>query len=340
MKTGARPELSQFERGRIIGLLECGLSKAEVARRVRHSRCAVRYAWNKWKAENACDNLPRPGRPRLTNDRDERMLVKCVRNNRFVPYRILAANFAVKVSRVTFNRRALQFGYNSRRPLIRIPLSPSHRQSRLKWCKERINESQAYWNTIMFSDESRFNLDFHDGRVRVHRKISDRFNEECIAQHDRYGGGSVMVWGAIGYGFRSRLLFIDGNLNAVRYVTEILNVEVFTLLHTKPNIIFMHDNARSHTAFVSRNALKEAGIVMLPWPARSPDLNPIEHVWDILGRRVSSSYDHPPATLHQLRQRLSEQWNKLSDEECNNLIESMTTRIKECVSKNGGHTHY
>lgn len=203
-----------------------------------------------------------------------------------------------------------------------------------------MNEGIAFWSNIVFSDESRFNLDFHDGRIRVHRQVSERYNEQCITQHDRYGGGSVMVWGAIGYGFRSRLIFIDGILNAQRYVEEILDVEVFPMLHTKPGLMFMHDNARPHTAFISKIALEKAGIVMLPWPSRSPDLNPIEHVWDILGRRVSSGYDYPPATLQQLRQRLSEQWNELTHDECCCLIESMPKRINECASKKGGHTYY
>lgn len=84
-----RHETCQFERGRIVGLLECGLSQVEVAQRVGRSRCAVQGIWKKWKETHACANLPRSGRPRLTSNRDDRMLVRTVKNNRFVPYRLL-----------------------------------------------------------------------------------------------------------------------------------------------------------------------------------------------------------------------------------------------------------
>lgn len=86
---GAKHETSQFERGRIVGLLEGGMSQVEVAQRVGRSRCAVQCIWKKWKDTHACDNLPRTGRPRLTSNRDDRMLVRMIKNNRFVPYRLL-----------------------------------------------------------------------------------------------------------------------------------------------------------------------------------------------------------------------------------------------------------
>lgn len=51
--------------------------------------------------------------------------------------------------------------------------------------------------------------------------------------------------------------------------------------------IFQQDNARPHTAAVTRNFLRQANVTVLPWPARSPDLSPKEHVWDMIGRRLS-----------------------------------------------------
>jgi hypothetical protein len=70
------------------------------------------------------------------------------------------------------------------------------------------------WHRVLFSDESRFSLDYNDGRMRVWRWQGERFADSCIAEHDRYGGGggggSIMVRGAIGYGNRTSLFVVPG----------------------------------------------------------------------------------------------------------------------------------
>lgn len=149
-----------------------------------------------------------------------------------------------------------------------------------------------------------------------------------------------MVWGAIRIGYRSRLLIIRGNINARRYISDILETEAIHYVRSEPGLLYMQDNARPHTATATMQHLESAEVELLPWPARSPDLNPIEHVWDMLGRRISSAYEFPPSTLHQLEIRLIEQWNSLTVEEVNNLILSIPNRFSECAAKKGGHTHY
>jgi transposase len=84
-----------------------------------------------------------------------------------------------------------------------------------------------------------------------------------------------MVWGSIGGGYRSPLVFIRGRLNAHRYIDG------------HAGVIFQHDNARRpHIPQITRTFLQQAEIEILHWPARSSDLNPIEHVWDTMGRRL------------------------------------------------------
>ena len=83
------------------------------------------------------------------------------------------------------------------------------------------------WTPILFTDESRFCVDFTDRRARVWRMRNERFAEVCIAEYDRYGGGSVMVWAGICAQGKTDLHVIDnGTLTAERYVNEILDVHV------------------------------------------------------------------------------------------------------------------
>ena len=123
-----------------------------------------------------------------------------------------------------------------------------------------------------------------------------------VAEHDRFGGGSVMVWAGISAQGKTDLHVIDnGTLTALRYVNEILDVYVRPYADAVgENFILMDDNARAHRARITD---EQATIVRMEWPARSPDLNPIEHAWDMLQTAVSSR-PLQPASVQELRQAL------------------------------------
>ncbi|GBM93809.1 hypothetical protein AVEN_234918-1 [Araneus ventricosus] len=86
--------------------------------------------------------------------------------------------------------------------------------------------------------------------------------------------------------------------------------------------IFMDDNALPHRARLVRNYLESETIPQISWPARSPDLNPIEYVWDILGRWIAGR-SVPPGTLHELQQALLHEWALLPQQAINDTITSM-----------------
>ena len=101
----------------------------------------------------------------------------------------------------------------------------------------------------------------------------------------------------------------------------------------------MQDNARPHTARVSMTFLEDEDIEVLDWPAMSPDLNPIEHCWDLLGRRIRER-QQPPRNVAELRQALVEEWNAIPQNTIDRMILSMPNRCQECVNIRGGHTSY
>ncbi len=135
-------------------------------------------------------------------------------------------------------------------------------------------------------------------------------------------------------------MVIDGGvLTAVRYRDEVLEpvVRPFAIALGQ-DFVLMHDNARPHTTRVVQAYLEQEGDVM-EWPARSPDLNPIEHLWVILHRRVSGC-QNPPATVQALTAALREEWNGINQVSVHCLIRGMPRQCRECVQSCGGHTRY
>ena len=144
-----------------------------------------------------------------------------------------------------------------------------------------------------------------------------------------------MVWPAIAHGYRSSLVVTDGNLNAQRYGDGILAHHVIPLFHINANIlIFQYDNVNSHTARDTVHFLRTNNIDFIDdWPANSYDLNPIEHVWDSLDRRLRRR-------SNPLRQALIQEWNNIPHAEINTLVNSMRRRCTAVVNSRGGHTRY
>jgi hypothetical protein len=139
---------------------------------------------------------------------------------------------------------------------------------------------------------------------------------------------------------------------------------VAPMFQTHPDLrVYQQDNERPHTARISIDFLNNANICVMPWSAFSPDLAPIEHVWDELGRRVYSRPNKPttvdglrrvlteewnniysrpnkPTTVDGLRRTLTEEWNNMPQTFIQNIILSMCLRCTACINARGGHTRY
>ena len=177
------------------------------------------------------------------------------------------------------------------------------------------------WRRVFLTDESRFTLFRADGRRRLYRRRGERFADACVFERDGYGGGSVIVWGGISHGVKSPLIVVPGNLTAVRYRDEILRPVAVPLVQ-QHQMTFQHDNARPHVARVCQVFLANNNIVPLVWPPYSPDLSPIEHLWDELDSRVRIRRNSPN-TLGQLRTALLEEWENIPMRKINALVNSV-----------------
>ncbi|UYV83483.1 hypothetical protein LAZ67_23001165, partial [Cordylochernes scorpioides] len=238
--------------------------------------------------------------------------------------RRVAACIAV---REPFPGRLVANGLHSCRPLRRLPLTPPNRRQRLEWCRAR-STWMTEWHRVVFSDESRFCLSSDSRRVLVWRRRGERSNPAAIVERPTVRQRGIMVWGAIAYDSRSPLLRIQGTMTAQRYVDDVLRPVTLSYLQGVPNALYQQDNARPHTARISQQALQD--VQMLPWPPNSPDLSPIEHVWDIIGRRLHALPQ--PRSEDELWQMVEREWRAIPQEAIRTLIDSLPRRVAACIA--------
>ena len=149
-----------------------------------------------------------------------------------------------------------------------------------------------------------------------------------------------MVWGGMSLRTRTVLHRIVGNLNAARYVNEVLRlIAVPAVQKLGQGAVYQDDNAPAHRGRVATDFLRNQNVTRMYWPALSPDLNPIEHLWDELGRRIHENYP-PPRNVNELFMNLDQEWNQLPQRTIGNLVDSMRRRCQAVIAAQGGHTRY
>jgi hypothetical protein len=129
-------------------------------------------------------------------------------------------------------------------------------------------------------------------------------------------------------GQKTRLLVIRGKLNAQRYINEVLNAEAIPFMQRNTPVVFQQDNARPHVARITQARLAAANVNVMHWPANSPDVYPVEHIWGDLGRRRCHA---PPRTVNELANALVR---------CQQYVNSMRRRIETLIRARGGHNRY
>ncbi|GFT26618.1 transposable element Tc1 transposase [Trichonephila clavipes] len=162
---------------------------------------------------------------------------------------------------------------------------------------------------------------------------------ERVIERDSGLTPGVTVWGAISYHGRSNLLQREGNPNSNMYIREVLQPEVVPFLQGINGAIFQQDNARLHVAKTVRDFFSAQHMQLLPLPAISPDMLPIEHVWDLVGRRLARD-PCPAPSKDELLLRLQAIWNSLPQADIQNLFDSMPRHIAALIVARGGYTKY
>ena len=189
---GRRPSLSSNDPAHALGMLQSGLSTRRVAALfgVAYSTMSRLMIW--FNATNSVNDRRRSGRARATTHRQDNLIRTLTLRNLTSTAQALQGQLrtaaGVTVSDQTIRNCLHAAGLRARRPVVGLPLK-LHRIHRLDWCRRHMRWNGLQWSTVAFSDESRFNLYFNDGRMRVYRRRGERYSDVNVKEHDRYGGG-------------------------------------------------------------------------------------------------------------------------------------------------------
>lgn len=327
-----------FAKGQAQAFHSVGLKSTAIAKHTGIPRTTV----NRWIAGGfEVERKHGSGRPLVTTQRTDRQIARYALRNPESSVKEMSAALCLDVSARTVNRRLHAAGFHSRKQKHRFRLSESHRRRRLEWGMRLCLWRLPSWRRIVFSDEASIRMLSRDGRLRVWVRSKDAHNR-LMLPIVQGGGGSLLIWGAIWFGGRTKLWITRHTMNAERYV-RVLEDMVYPISHElgdpSTQWMFAQDNAPPHTSIAAKEYCRAASIRCLPWPSCSPDMNPIENVWAWL-KRVVRRKVQPGNCLDKLAAHITSAWESMPQEMVDRYISRMPERIGSLIKEKGGHTDY
>ncbi len=347
--TTQRKELSEFQCGEIIGTWKCRefcekLSERKISEILGYPKSTVHEVIAAYRDHGIEKPSPRSGRPPILTERDGRHLMQILNKNCKTNLNELYENFvsstSVNVSKFTLRRYLHKLKVYGRIGAKKPFVNAANRMKRLSWAKKRKNWIDE-WEKIIWSDESRFVVFGGDGKRYVWRTIYEKYNPNCLIPTFKSGQESVMIWGCFTKNELGPLVRLEGRVTANIYIEMLENylIPFINDLENKDDYTFQEDNAPIHTAKIAKKWKSDNNIKSLPWPAQSPDLNPIENLWDELERQVRN-HKPLPKNPNDLWEILQEEWLKLDINKYKNLVDSMPRRIEAVIINKGNPTKY
>ena len=331
-------DLSDFMRGRIVGQSEAGRSQRMISQVVGVPLATVNRVIIEFNNNNKMSAEHRPGRPK-PSERTMRSIVRDVEINPRKPAQDLARDHNLSTKSV---RRYLHSkGYKGCIARSKPLLSATNILRRKHWAQDMAAHPATFWHSVIFSDESKFSQFSSSSRVVVWRRPGQEFSLRHLQPTTKHSSNDVMVWAAIWLGGRSKLVHVEGTITALKYISILEEglLPIYSTQLTKQRTVFMEDGAPPHTAKVTQRWHDNNNITRLPWPGQSPDMNPIEHVWGLLGKAMEKCTTKPTNKVAFVA-TLKEEWKRIPQHVIDNLIKTMPTRVTALLNAKGTSTSY
>lgn len=327
---------------KIVEQYQRGVTQRKIAKSLQLSSSTVNNIIRRFKESGKISVRKGQGRRTILNARDLRALKRhCIKNRSATVKEIKAwaqeyfqKPLSVNTIHRAIRRCQLKLYSAKKKPF----LTKIHKRRRFHWAKSHLKWSVAKWKTVLWSDESRFEVLFGNLGRHVIRTKEDSDNPSCY-QRSVQKPASLMVWGCMNACGMGSLHIWKGTINAERYI-QVLEQHMLPskrrLSHGRP-CIFQQDNARPHSASITTSWMRGRRIRVLPWPANSPDLSPIENIWRIIKRKVRQ---RRPKTIEHLEACIRQEWENIPISTLEKLVSSMPRRLMSVVRRRGGVTQW
>ena len=208
------PRLNQNQRIQALTMLARGDNVFNVSRAFGCHRNTIIRLRQRFQQTGGVADRRRPGRTRVTNPRTDRFITLMHLRLHVQTAASSARQYGISKQIVLRRLRQARQPIRPRQPYVGQMFTQRHRAAHLQWAQRhfRWGATAVGSGSRIFSDESKFNLSHYDSRIRVFRRREERFADICFIERDRFGGGSVMIWGDIMGRRKTNLIVVRGDI--------------------------------------------------------------------------------------------------------------------------------
>ena len=354
--------LSDIDIGKILGLAKAAMPQRKIASLMKTALHTIQNILATYLFETFHGRNPRRNYPRKTSEGEDRYILRALKQNDDLPLQDITNKIDLGISERTVRRRRSEAGLGSYIVAEKPGLRVENMAKRLEWAMKYKDWTAEDWKRVIWSDESSICIGVNPRRQWIIRPPGERLNPKYIKKTFKSAQVKVMVWACFtGERLGPLIVCEEGGIGADEY-EDIIYDGLFSLIDDilqplddpetihiadENTFLFMQDNASCHKAHHVLEFLREYHVPVMKWPPQSPDLNPIENLWEefkaLFHKRFIELFNHPSKSLearYRYTEVLQEVWYNQGMEMVESIVASMPKRCQLVIEVEGGWIKY